>query len=62
MTILSVHSRRMVPTQRSATALAGACGGVLITSIPAAVNTAAKTAVELRVAIATDRRSVRLGR
>jgi hypothetical protein len=29
---------------------------------PRTVNSAAKTAVELRVAIATDRRSVRLGR
>jgi hypothetical protein len=34
---------RTVPTQRSATAFArGACGGVRITRIPAAVNTASK--------------------
>jgi len=40
MSILSVHSRRTLPTQRSATAFAlGARGGFLITSMPSAVNT-----------------------
>jgi hypothetical protein len=48
MSIRSVHSRRTVPTQRSANEFAGgACGGALITSMPALVNTASKTAVNL---------------
>jgi hypothetical protein len=48
MSVRSVHSRRTVPTQRLANAFArGACGGVLITSMSAAVNTASKTAVNL---------------
>src|SRR4051794_14500578 len=48
MSIRSVHSRRAVSTQRSAKALArGACGGVLMTSMSAAVNTVSKTAVNL---------------
>jgi hypothetical protein len=48
MSIRSVHSRRTVPTQRSAIAFArGACGGVRITSAPAAVNTASNAAVNL---------------
>jgi hypothetical protein len=52
MSILSVHSRRTVHTKRSATELAQrACGGVLITSIPAAMNTVSKTGGELGVAI-----------
>src|SRR3954470_7405695 len=42
----SVHSRRTVLTQRSAKAFArGACGGVLITSMPAAANTVSKAVV-----------------
>jgi hypothetical protein len=41
MSIRSVHSRRTVPTQRSANELAlGAWGGVLITSIPSASKAA----------------------
>src|SRR3954447_15969992 len=48
MSMRSVHSRRTVPTHRSANAFArGACGGVLITSMPAAVNTVSKPAVNL---------------
>jgi hypothetical protein len=43
MSIRSVHSRRTVPTQRSANEFArGACGGVLITSMPSAANTVSK--------------------
>ena len=46
MSTRSVHSRRTVPTQRSANEFArGACGGDLITSMAAPVNTASKTAV-----------------
>ena len=53
MSIRSVHSRRTVPTQRSANEFArGACGGDLITSIPSPVNTASKTVVNFAVAVA----------
>src|SRR5258706_3380377 len=52
MSIRSVHSRRTVPTQRSAKAFAlGACGGVRSTSISAAVNTVSKRRGELRVPV-----------
>src|SRR5689334_913572 len=48
MRIRSVYSRRTVPTQRSANEFArGACGGVLITPMSTAVNTASKAAVNL---------------
>ena len=41
-----MHSRRTVPTQRSANAFArGACGGVRMTWVPAAVNTVSNAAV-----------------
>jgi hypothetical protein len=43
----SVPSRRTVPTRRSANAFArGACGGVWITSMSAAANTASKAVVK----------------
>src|SRR6266536_3718157 len=48
MSIRSVHSRRTVPIQRSANEFARrACGGVLITSMPSALNTASKGAANL---------------
>jgi hypothetical protein len=48
MSIVSVHSRRALPTQRSATAFVlGACGGVLSTSMLSAVNMVSKLAVNL---------------
>src|SRR5258706_13436256 len=52
MGIRSVHSRRTVPTHPSANAFArGACGGVLITLMPALANTASKAAVNFRIPI-----------
>src|SRR5438477_1497022 len=48
MSIRSVYSRRTVSTQRSAYEFArGACGGVRITSMPSAVDTVWKAAVNL---------------
>jgi hypothetical protein len=47
MTIRSVHSRRTLPTRRSAYAFArGAFGGVLVTLMPAPMNTTSKAAVD----------------
>jgi hypothetical protein len=44
----AVHSRRMVPTQRSAIAFArGARGGILMILMPIEVNTSSKPTVNL---------------
>jgi hypothetical protein len=49
----SVHSRRRVPTQRSANAFArGACGGLLITSMPSAAKHRLEDHCELLIAVA----------
>lgn len=48
MSIRSVHSARAVRTNFSAIAfMRGACGAVVTTSIPQAVNTASRAAVNL---------------
>jgi hypothetical protein len=53
MSMRSVHSRRTVPTQRSAKALPrGACGGDLMTSMPTAAKHLIEHGGELRVAVA----------
>lgn len=48
ISIRSVHSRRMVPTQRPAIEFVlGDCGGVVMTLMPIEVNTASKAVVNL---------------